>query len=202
MVEKSPLEARMADLLPRCLDTNDELRPTSAFIIEELEPHLASREEEFNGMMSIVVSRILDCDTKTQTQAHKKELRDDIRLCSRLLETGLRPTISSLSAAVAFLLRCQLVRVGPAWKVSKVEEMVVLLESLKPPEISEYETLLKTEGAFEALYTLTKSLNDRRMQARRMESMNEDGGLYDETKLDDMNRMIEALEDRKKEKKR
>ncbi|KAF2174237.1 hypothetical protein M409DRAFT_49096 [Zasmidium cellare ATCC 36951] len=97
---KTSLEVCLAHLVRKCLNSHDELRPSSALIVEELDAHLYSIAPESDGMLSSVITSILTEDAKTKSRVNASKLEADLLLCARLLESGLEPVGLALQAGL------------------------------------------------------------------------------------------------------
>ena len=133
VVKLSSLEASVTQLISRCLDTDDEARPGSATIVEELDPHIVRQRLPCPGMLSTIVTRIIEYDTSTHSKTHKQGLGDEVRLLGRLLRTGLRPTSDNVQAASEYWQDCRRPKATPTWKTSRMEQAVSLLRCSDPP---------------------------------------------------------------------
>ncbi|KAF7188182.1 G2-specific protein kinase nimA [Pseudocercospora fuligena] len=127
----------MTRLLSKCLDVDDESRPNSASIVEEMDRHVETLLGQ--GMLCRVVDGILYWDTNTASKSHRQKLRNEVHLCRRLLDAGLKPGQPTIHTAMSSIEGIALEAARPVWKTNYLQRLVALFQEYAPGEVQEYE---------------------------------------------------------------
>lgn len=67
----------MTHLLLSCLSDDDELRPSSAIIVDEMDAHLTAHGS-YSGMLVTVMDNVIEWNTSTSSKGHRRRLKEEV----------------------------------------------------------------------------------------------------------------------------